>query len=156
MAAATAGGGWCAAVGVSSLGVVAAAEQGVDLDRLALVPAPASRWPVVTAALLDGVDLLLLRPPERPRPGDARRLAARTRERGAVLVVVDVPGVGWPEVPDLRLIVTATAWEGLGRGHGHLCRRKVQVVATGRRAAERERRCDLWLPGPAPLPAMAG
>src|ERR1051325_2751052 len=43
-------GSWCAVVGVPSLGAIAAAESGVALDRLALVPDPRPEWPPVGAA----------------------------------------------------------------------------------------------------------
>jgi hypothetical protein len=145
----TGGGGWVAAVGMPSLGLVAAAELGVDLDRMALVPDPGPQWVAVVAALVDGVDLLMLRPPGRARGADARRLAARVRERGTVLVVVergDRDG-GWPESPDVRLSVTGSEWEGLGCGYGSLRSRRVEVVVTGRRAAARERRMTFLLPG---------
>jgi hypothetical protein len=149
-AAVTATGSWAAAVGLPSLGLLAAAELGVQLERLALVPAPGDRWPAVAAALLDGMDLLLLGPPGRARPGDARRLVARAREQGTVLAVLESPGDRcWPEAPDFRLSIGAAAWEGLGNGHGHLRSRRVEVVTTGRRAAVRERRTVLGLPGPA-------
>ena len=81
---------WVAAVGLPSLGLLAGAELGVRLERLAVVRAPGDRWPVVAAALVDGMDLLLLGSPGRVRPGDARRLAARAREQGTVLVVARV------------------------------------------------------------------
>jgi hypothetical protein len=133
-----------------SLGLLAAAELGVNLERLALVPAPGDRWPAVAAALLDGMDLLLLGPPGLVRPGDARRLVARAREQGTVLVVLEPPGRRcWPEAPDFRLSIVAATWEGLGNGHGHLRSRRVEVVTAGRRAAVRERRTALWLPSPA-------
>ncbi len=145
--AATVEGAWAAAVGLPSLGLRAADELGVTLERLALVPAPGDRWPAVVAALLDGVDLLLLGLPGRARSADARRLVARTRERGTVLVVLEPPGSRWPEAPDLRLSVASARWDGLGCGHGHLRRRRLDVVVSGRRAAARERRTTLWLPG---------
>jgi hypothetical protein len=72
-------------------------------------------------------------------------LAARARERGTVLIPV---GTGWPEGADLRLSVLAGAWEGLGQGHGHLRGRMALVAAEGRGAAARQRRVQLWLPGP--------
>jgi hypothetical protein len=142
----TAGGGWAASVGMPSLGLAAAAELGVELRRLALVPRPGDQWAAVTAALLDGFDLLMLRPPTRVRVADARRLAARARERGTVLVVVDTPG--WPESPDIRLSVGRSGWEGLGVGHGCLTGRRVEVAAGGRRVGGRERRRTVWLPDP--------
>jgi hypothetical protein len=144
----TASGGWAVAVGLPSLGLVAAAEMGVELRRLALVPHPGEQWAVVAAALVDGFDLLMLRPPGRVRPVDARRLAARVRERGTVLLVVDAPD--WPESSDLRLSLSRprTGWEGLGAGYGCLTGRRMEVVSSGRRVGGRERRVEVWLPAP--------
>jgi hypothetical protein len=146
ISAASQTGSWCAAVGLPALGLVMSAELGISLERLALVPDPGDRWSAVTAALVDALDVVLVWPPHRCRPDDARRLAARARERGAVLVPV---GAGWPEGADLRLTVTAGAWQGLGQGHGHLRAREAWVSAQGRGAAARERRVQLWLPGTA-------
>jgi hypothetical protein len=143
VAAASGQGSWVAVVGVPALGLVAAAELGVALDRLALVDVPdRGSWPSAVAALVDAVDLVLLGP-TRVRPGDARRLGARARERGSVLVPV---GFEWPEAPDVSLTVDAGRWEGLGAGHGHLQARRVRVGATGRRDAARPRATELWMP----------
>jgi hypothetical protein len=142
--AASQAGSWCAAVGWPGLGLVAAAGLGMALERLALVPHPGSQWPDVTAALIDAVDVILLRPPRGVRPSDARRLAARARERGVVLLM---SGAGWPVVADLSLAVVSEGWRGLGQGHGYLQARSVEVSSIGRGAASRERRVQLWLPG---------
>jgi hypothetical protein len=144
MVAPSQAGSWCAAVGLPELGLVAAAGLGMCLERFALIPASGDQWPIVTAALLDAVDLVLVSPPWRPRIADARRLSARARERGAVLLALSG---SWPEGADLRLSVTAATWRGLGQGQGHLRAREVEVTASGRRAATRERRIRLWLPG---------
>src|SRR5215217_8485934 len=145
VAGASAAGSWVAAVGLPDLGIVAAAETGVTLERLALVPSPGPRaWPTVVAALLDAIDVVLVRSPPGLPPAQARRLAARARERGAVLV----PLGPWPEPADLRLAVTTSTWTGLGQGHGSLQARKVEVLVAGRGAASRERRVHLWLPSP--------
>lgn len=145
VAGASAAGSWVAAVGLPDLGIVAAAETGIDLERLALVPSPGARaWPAVVAAFLDAVDVVLVRSPPRLPAAQARRLAARARERGAVLV----PLGPWSEPADLRLAVTASDWLGLGQGHGHLRARKAEVTIAGRGAATRERRFLLWLPSP--------
>jgi hypothetical protein len=145
VAGASAAGSWMAAVGLPDLGIVAAAETGIALERLALVPTPgAGAWASVVAALLDAVDVVLVRSPARLPAAQARRLAARARERGAVLVPLGV----WPEPADLRLAVTASAWRGLGQGHGRLQSRQVEVLVAGRGAASRERRALLWLPSP--------
>ena len=152
VAGASAAGSWVAAVGLPDLGMVAAAEAGIALERLTLVPEPGARaWPAVVAALLDAMDVVLVRSPAGLPAGQARRLAARARERGAVLV----PLGAWSEVPDLRLAVTASTWRGLGRGHGRLEARRVEVAVGGRGAAARERRAGLWLPGPDGTVALA-
>lgn len=143
VAAASTSGSWVAVVGAPSLGLVAVAEAGVALERLALVPDPGERWATVAAALVDAVDVVVVRACHRVRAADARRLTARARERGAVLVAL---GTSWPEAPDVRLSAVAAEWHGLGEGHGHLEGRRLEVVAGGRGAAARERRTTVWLP----------
>ena len=148
---------WCAAVGTADPGIVAFAELGVDLGHLVLVPRPGPLWAQVAATLLDGMDLVLVRPPGTVRPGVARRLAARARERRGVLVVLG--SRTWPEGADVQLTVETGTWQGVEAGHGHLQGRHLEVVVAGRRAAARPVRVGLWLPaplGPAPgTPAMA-
>lgn len=134
-------GSWVAVVGVPELGGLAAAELGVDLARCALVPDPGPTWPTVVAALLDAIDVVAVRA-SRVRAADARRLAARARERGSVLVVVGA----WPEGPDVRLAVSGVEWTGLACGHGALRSRRLAVVGSGRGAAARERRAVVELP----------
>jgi hypothetical protein len=139
VAAASAAGSWVAAVGLPALGAVAAAEAGVVLEHLALVPRPGEQWATVTAALLDALDVVVVRPPHRLRQADARKLVARARERGAVLV----PLGPW-EGADMRLEVVSARWHGLGQGDGHLQGCRMEVASTGRRAAARERRAVVW------------
>jgi hypothetical protein len=147
VAAASASGSWCALIGHPALGAVAAADLGMDLGRLALLPRPGAAWAEATATVLEGVDLVVLCPPFAPHPAMARRLVARVRERKAVLIVV--PGrAGWPEPPDLRLQVDGAAWEGVDAGRGHLRRRQLTVTVAGRRSAARPTHHRLWLPGP--------
>ena len=144
LAGPSAAGSWCAVVGMPSLGLVAAAEVGAAVGRLALVAAPGRDWAAVVAALLDALDVVVVRAPDRAvRAADARRLGARARERGAVLV----PLGRW-DGADVRLSVARSAWEGLDGGSGHLRARLVEVVAEGRGAAARPRRARLWLPAP--------
>jgi hypothetical protein len=142
-------GAWVAAVGLSSLGLVAADALGVALERLVLVADPGrdhTGWASVLGALVDGFDLVLVAtgPALRLRPADARRLVARVRERGGILLAVggDLPGERSP----LRLTVTEAHWEGLGAGWGHLQGRRVTVETAGRGDATRPRQADLWLP----------
>lgn len=102
--------GWCAVVGGEDLGWCAAAHLGLALDRVLAVPigagdggearaareelAPASIL-AVTAALLDGVDALLItaRPASRLRSRDRATLTARARDRGA-LILSPIPWEG--------------------------------------------------------------
>lgn len=146
LAAATSAGSWCAAVGAADLGLVALAGLGIDLDRLVLVPRPgAARWAQATALAIEGTDAVLACPPGPVRPQLARRLGARARQRRVALVVL-ARHHPWPEGADLRLSVGAGCWLGAGAGHGHLTRRRVEVVSSGRRGATRPVRTELWLP----------
>jgi len=141
LAAATADGSWAAIVNMPGLGVLAAAELGVEVRRLALVPAPGVQVPAVTAALLDGVDLVVVAG-GGVDTARARRLSARARHRGAVLL----PFGPWP-APDLALTCTGRRWIGLDGGYGHLRAREFVVSASGRGAAARPVRTRLMLPG---------
>jgi hypothetical protein len=139
----SAAGSWTAVVGCPDLGLVAAAEAGVALDRLALVAEPApGEWAAVVAALVGAVDVVVVSPTHRVAAGDARRLAARARERGTILVQL----TSSPVEADLHLTGVEARWQGLGRGHGHLRARRLVVEAGGRRRAARVRRVELWLP----------
>ena len=140
-------GSWTASVGLPRLGLAAAAELGVDLARLAVVADPEpSQWGSVVAELIGAFDVVLVRVPRRARAVDARRVGARARERGTVLVHLADSERSWPEGPDLCLAVTSMSWDGLGEGHGHLRARRVEVAATGRRRAARPKHASLWLP----------
>ncbi|MCD0451911.1 hypothetical protein LO762_22325 [Actinocorallia sp. API 0066] len=134
---------WAAVVGVPEFGVAAAVGMGADPDRLLLADAPGGRWTEVVAALAEGVRLVLVRPPARPAPAQARRLVAVARKHGCALAVL-----GPWEGAHLRLTVSDASWEGLGQGHGLLRARRARVTATGRTAPGRGRSAWLFLPGP--------
>jgi hypothetical protein len=142
VSAASAEGSWVGFVGLTDVGWVAAAEAGLSLERIAVVANPGGQWPMVAAALMDALDIVVLRPPARARVRrtDATRLLARARERGSVLIVM---GDAWPDAPDIRLSPRASTWTGLGAGHGVLVERALDVAVDGRRAAARERRAVL-------------
>ena len=150
LAEASAAGSWCAAVGLPRLGLVAAAEAGVAIERLALVPHPGPDWVEAVGALLDGLDIVVVATAAGVAPQLASRIAARARQRGTVLIAVG-PWRG----ADVSLRVTGATWHGLGVGVGRLRRREVEVVVSGRGAAARPRRGHLWLPGPVGVPAPA-
>jgi hypothetical protein len=137
----TQAGCWAAAVGVPELGMVAAAETGVVLQHLALVPHPGRQWARVVATLLGGVDLVLARSPAAAGQSVRHQLATRARERGSVLVALGA----WPH-PDLSLHVSGGPWTGVEAGTGRLLGRRAHVVTTGRGAASRPHETRLWLP----------
>lgn len=145
----TVAGSWVAVVGLSRLGLLAATELGVDLERVLLVadPGPAV-WATTVASLLDAVEIVLVRPPPRVGVSVQRRLTSRARDRGSVLLQVGGHTGAWAQAPDLVVSATAASWVGLGPGHGRLQARRLEVAVTGRRGADRTRRATLWLPGP--------
>lgn len=143
----SAAGAWCAVVGVPDLGVEAAAGLGLDLERLVLVPHPGQQWMSVVSALIDVVSVVLVKPPvrdgrSRVPEAAASRLAARLRQREAVLVALGE----WPHA-DAVLTISESAWAGLGSGFGHLTARQLTVgsVASAWQGRVKSRR--LWLPG---------
>ncbi|GAA1366067.1 hypothetical protein [Catellatospora chokoriensis] len=141
-------GSWCAAVGMPDLGLAAAAEAGVELSRFVLVPHPGPQWLEVVGALLDGFEVVAVRPPTRPTDRVASLLAARARQRGAVLLPVTAD---WP-TSDVTLSVTARQWHGLGQGHGRLRYTDITVDSRGRGSAGKPRGAVVRLPlGAGPL-----
>ncbi|GAA2459418.1 hypothetical protein GCM10010191_94580 [Actinomadura vinacea] len=139
--------GWCGVVGLPDFGVVAAVGMGAAPERLLLVDEPGERWPDVVAALVEAVDLVLVRTPEVPSSTAVRRLSALARKHGCVLTLTGPFARAWPGTR-LRLRVDEAAWDGLGDGHGVLRGRRAQVTAEGRDAPGRGRQADVWLPGP--------
>ncbi|MGH3914662.1 MAG: hypothetical protein ACRDTC_14840 [Pseudonocardiaceae bacterium] len=143
LTAATTQGTWAAVLGVGDLGVLAAAEAGVAVRRLALVPRPGPDPARTAAALLDGMGLVALAGTDRLSSAARRSLAARARQQGAVLL----PLGRWPGA-DLQLDCRAESWHGAEAGYGRLRSREVLVHAVGRGAAARARTARLLLPGP--------
>jgi hypothetical protein len=141
-AGASADGAWCGIAGLPEAGVVAALGLGLDAERTLLVPDPGHAWPQVVASLLDGCELVLLRPPARAPAQVRQRLEATLRRRhGVLLVTGDWPGA------HVRLQVITQGWTGLGDGHGRLRACCAEVVADGRGEAAMTRTRWLWLPG---------
>lgn len=121
---------WSALVGFGDLGLAAAAELGVDLSRVVLIPQPGVDLLQILSVLIDGIDLIAVSVPKGPigSPARQRVLAARLRQRGAVLLAVGP----WPGA-DLSLTVSTVRWNGLGPGHGRLRDRELLVRLGGRR-----------------------
>jgi len=130
---ASAKGHWAAVVGVDDPGVVAIADLGLDLRRVLFVPRPRGAWAESSADLVDGVDLLIVRPPSRPAHAAARKLMDRVRERGTVLIALTEPSAPWPLPVEVSLDVTHTEWVASSR----LESRSLTVRVGGRGAAGR-------------------
>jgi hypothetical protein len=140
-------GSWLAVVGMAPIGIEAARELGVAIDRLVSVDAHGctpDEWADRVAAAADGCELILTSLTGPPARADRaiRKVRQRIQARGVVLLTVGGTGFG----ADVTLETMAGGWEGLGRGHGHLRRRRVVVRSGGRRVPRQVER-ELWLPG---------
>jgi hypothetical protein len=155
VAPAIAAGSWLAMIDLPTIGLDAASELGVPLERVVSVSTGddterADRWPDVVAAAADGFDVLLVRIPPDVSPAALRKVSTRIRQRGTVMVVVGDPG---PLAGDGVLHSESSAWTGLGDGHGRLQHRQLTVRASGRRLPG-QRWCRMALPAdPSAAPA---
>ena len=138
LSAASQAGNWVAIVGEPNLGVVALVESGLVLERVAVVPDPGINAANVCAALLDAMSVVIgdigLTDAER------RRLAARARERGTV-IVSDAPWAG----ANLAYRVVSRSWVGANQGEGWLQHCRLAVERTGRAAAAKPKRFEIEL-----------
>ncbi|MFC7617821.1 hypothetical protein ACFQV2_34855 [Actinokineospora soli] len=130
-------------------GVLSAIESGVPAERLALVPRPGVDLVRVVAALLDGFAVVVVA--ADLGAADARRLSARARNRGAVLLTVG----DWPGV-EVELSCARGRWRGPGRGDGYLRERAVELRSRGRGAAARPVRVETTLPSAESILVTAG
>lgn len=134
-------GAWMALVDVPTLGVDAAHELGVALERIVRVDTGADgddeaagrRWVDVMAAAVDGFDIVVATVPavyqsSRP-PAAIRSLVARLQQRGSVVVLLGAPG----SVPVDVSVAAHGTWEGLGQGHGVIGGRRIHARSGGRR-----------------------
>jgi len=161
VAAAVAAGGWMAVVDVPTLGLDAASELGIALERVVSISTTsdaavgqvnpdvgddvrAGVWADVVAAAADGFDVVITRVPVGVRAATARKVATRLQQRGVVLVALGDPG---PLVCDGVIGSGRQVWSGVGAGWGRIEHRSVEVTATGRRlAGQRCRTLEFPLP----------
>lgn len=133
-------GEWVGFAGWPDFGAEAADALGVDLRRTVLVPDTGDHWLEVTAALVDVLRVVVLRPPARVDATSAGVLDARLRKRSSVLVVWG----DWPRC-EARMSLEDARWTGLGGGHGRLRERQVRVAV--RRGTAPPVRADVTFPG---------
>jgi len=122
-------GHWIAIIGMAHLGLQAAADAGVNLERLVLVPQPGNSGFSVTSTLADSLPLVVLNP-SGPLPPQAQRdrFQARLRERGTTLLI----RATWPG-SEGRLAITQRSWDGLGHGFGLLSQQHITLSHQHRR-----------------------
>jgi hypothetical protein len=148
-AGASRAGEWLGFAGWPDFGAEAAADLGVDLARTVLVPDTGDHWLEVTAALVDVLRLVVLRPPARVDARSAGIIDARLRKRSAVLVVWG----DWPRC-EARLSLEDVRWSGPDHGHGRLRSRHVRIAV--RRGSAPPVRAELAFPGEAaPITLLA-
>lgn len=141
---AMANGAWAAIVGLPNLSPLGAAtDYGIDPARLALIPNPGEQWATVVAALVDGLDAVVVATPADVPAGTARALMGRAQQRGCVLI----PTGRWPGC-DLTLELVGRRWRGLGQGRGRLRLQEVTISAAGKGRAARPRQVTTTLPPP--------
>jgi len=134
-------GAWVGVAGLPELGIRAAVDMGVALERLVMVTGDPS-WVEVLAAMIDGFDVVVIgRRVGRLAGGAVRRLQARAQSRGVVMLTVGVPALG----ADLQISAEEGRWMGLGDGHGVASGRRL-VVEVGGRRVPRSRRATMLLP----------
>lgn len=115
MGAAMPPGAWGAIVGMPDLGIEAARDLGVPIDRVALVPHPGRSWLDVVASLAEAMPVVLAASPGSVSPTDAARLAARLRQASSTLLVAGP----WPNAATVVRSVRAE-WQGLADGDGRI------------------------------------
>lgn len=139
-AGASQAGEWVGFAGWDDFGAEAAAALGIALDRTVVVPDPGEHWLEVTAALVDVMRVVVLRPTVHVDARSAGVLDSRLRTRSSVLVV-------WGEWPgcEARISLEQGRWTGPEGGRGRLRRREARLVV--RRGARPPVRTDLAFDG---------
>jgi hypothetical protein len=144
--AAVRAGSWLALVGVPTIGLEAIAEFGVPMGRVVAVRGGSgpTAWAERVAAAADGFEMILTRPPLGAERAE-RKLRHRLQARGTILVTVAATTSRFGA--DLTFSTSAPCWAGIGRGHGRLTARTVEVRLVGRRIPHPVER-TVWLPAP--------
>lgn len=139
---------WCAVAAMPDVGLAAAAEAGLDLDRTVVVPRPGPDAPSVLGALIDGFDVVVLGRCPALSEADRRSATSRLRHREALLLTNEV----WPGAQAV-LEVGERSWFGVGTGDGVITGREMTVTSFARGlGAPRATRVRMTGSGVAPVP----
>jgi hypothetical protein len=127
VATATSVGSWLACVDVPRVGLMAAHEYGVALQRVMCVSTGGHTrsYAQVVGALVDGIDLVVVSSPTCSA-AETRRIVARAKASGSVLIILGRAG---QFSPDVVLSSSTTEWHF----HTHASSRTMSVQAHGRR-----------------------
>ena len=140
VARATMQGSWFALVDLERAGLLSAHEHGVALHRTECVESGSlSAWPAVVGALVDGIDFVVVSSPVCS-PSEARRIAARVKAQGSVLIILGKPGA-------FDIDATFSAHTRQWHFNTFASARTMDVVAHGRRV-HGNRTCHVMLPSP--------
>jgi hypothetical protein len=107
-------GRWGALAGLPDIGLLAARQAGIPLDRCLVVPDLGPEPLRVLAALVDS-HAVVVTGPLAMAAGDRRRIEARVRHRRMNLIA----GGAWPGAR-LAIEVDQVVWDGIGQGSGTL------------------------------------
>lgn len=150
-AAAMPTGAWGGIVGMPDLGIEAAADLGVPIERIALVPKPGRAWLDVVAGLADAMPLVLATSPGRISPTDAARLTARLRGASSTLLIA---GAWSGAATTIRR--RSAEWRGLADGDGRLADGSLLVEVVGSDGAPRSARVPIVRADARPIDLGAG
>ena len=133
---------WSALVGMPGVGLLAAAEFGVDLDRVVVIPEPGPDVLQVLSILIDGVDMIAVALPAR---GSSRSVAAAGTHRPAPAArcgaVGDGSVAGCRSGDDRPVRSAGPAWDrGMG-GCGIANSSSRSAAGERRQVAGTQRRC---------------
>lgn len=141
-ARATSSGLWMGCLNIPSMGWAAADALGVDLRRVVSVDVPPLDLVDAAAAMVDVFDLVVCDGLEGMSSSQSRRLSARVRERGCVLLVIGAD-MGAGGSADVVVEVDEVTWTGLGEGCGRLRSRSSRVTVRGRRSMAGPRTAEI-------------
>jgi hypothetical protein len=127
VATATSVGSWLACVDVPRVGLMAAHEYGVALQRVMCVSTGGhtQSYAQVVGALVDGIDLVVVSSPTCSA-AETRRIVARAKASGSVLIILGRAG---QFSPDVVVSSSTTEWHF----HTYASSRTMSVQAHGRR-----------------------